>query len=114
MNKEVIYHPLFIILLIVLSFMLLICLIRAVKGPRVADRLMAVNMMGTMVMVMISILALLLKEGYLVDICLIYAMISFLSVVVLSKVYIGIYEEKRHKAEHPEDETEGGKSDGSF
>ena len=33
MNKEVIYHPLFIILLIVLSFMLLICLFRAVKGP---------------------------------------------------------------------------------
>ena len=48
--------------------------------------------------------------------CLIYAMISFLSVVVLSKVYIGIYEEKRHKAEHPEEdaETDGGMSDGSF
>ncbi len=44
MEKEMIYHPFFIILLILLSFMLLICLIRAVKGPRVADRLMAVNM----------------------------------------------------------------------
>ena len=43
MEKELIYHPLFICLLIVLSFMLLVCLIRAVKGPRVADRLMAVN-----------------------------------------------------------------------
>ena len=96
MEKEMIYHPFFIILLILLSFMLLICLIRAVKGPRVADRLMAVNMMGTMVMVMISILALLLKEGYLVDLCLIYAMISFLAVVVISKVYIGIYEERQH------------------
>ena len=103
MNKEVIYHPLFIILLIVLSFMLLICLIRAVKGPRVADRLMAVNMMGTMVMVMISILALLLKEGYLVDICL----ICFLSVVVISNVYIGIYEEQHHSQEN----TEGGNAD---
>lgn len=52
MEKEMIYHPLFILVLVVLSFMLLVCLIRAVKGPRVADRLMAVNMMGTMVMVM--------------------------------------------------------------
>lgn len=102
MEKEMIYHPLFIALLILLSFMLLICLIRAVMGPRVADRLMAVNMMGTMVMVMISILALLLKEGYLVDICLIYAMISFLAVVVISKVYIGIYEEKHHNLENKE------------
>lgn len=84
------------------SFMLLICLIRAVKGPRVADRLMAVNMMGTMVMVMISILALLLKEGYLVDLCLIYAMISFLAVVVISKVYIGIYEERQHDLKNQE------------
>ena len=102
-----IYHPLFILLLIVLSFMLLVCLIRAVRGPRVADRLMAVNMMGTMVMVMISILALLLQEGYLVDICLIYAMISFLSVVVISKVYIGIYEEQHYNQET----TEGGNAD---
>lgn len=107
MMKESIYHPLFIFLLIALSFMLLICLIRAVKGPRVADRLMAVNMMGTMVMVMISVLALLLQEGYLVDICLIYAMISFLSVVVISKVYIGIYEEQHHKQEN----TKGGNAD---
>lgn len=94
-----IYQTLYISLLIVLSFMLLVCLIRAVRGPRIADRLMAVNMMGTMVMVMISILALMLKEGYLVDICLIYAMISFLAVVVLSKVYIGIYEERQHNME---------------
>ena len=72
MEKEMIYHPLFILVLVVLSFMLLVCLIRAVKGPRVADRLMAVNMMGTMVMVMISVLALLFQESYLVDICLIY------------------------------------------
>ncbi len=102
MEKEMIYHPFFIILLVLLSFMLLICLIRAVKGPRVADRLMAVNMMGTMVMVMISILALLLKEGYLVDLCLIYAMISFLAVVVISKVYIGIYEERQHDLKNQE------------
>lgn len=107
MEKEMLYHTLFIALLILLSIMLLVCLIRAVKGPRVADRLVAVNMMGTMVMVMISILALLLKEGYLVDICLIYAMISFLAVVVISKVYIGIYEERQHNLEN----GEGGDTD---
>lgn len=107
MEKELLYHSFFIALLILFSFMLLICLIRAVKGPRVADRLMAVNMMGTMVMVMISILALLLKEGYLVDLCLIYAMISFLAVVVISKVYIGIYEERQHDLEN----GKGGEAD---
>ncbi len=100
-----IYHTIYITMLILLSFMLLACLIRAVRGPLIADRLMAVNMMGTMVMVMIAVLALMLKEGYLIDICLIYAMISFLAVVVLSKVYIGIYEEKHHKKDSDNDHT---------
>ena len=97
---EMIYQKLYIGVLIILALMLFVCLIRAVKGPRVADRLMAVNMMGTIVMVMIAVLALLLKEGFLVDICLIYALVSFLAVNVLAKVYIGVYEEnyrKRHK-----------------
>ena len=109
-----IYHYVYITVLIILAVMLFACLIRAIKGPRVADRLVAVNMMGTMVMVMISILALMLNEGYLVDVCLVYAMISFLAVVMLSKVYIGIYEEKRHTAQDPDAEDKGGMSDGSF
>ena len=109
-----IYHYLYIIILIILAVMLFACLIRAIKGPRIADRLMAVNMMGTMVMVMIAILALLLDAGYLVDVCLVYAMISFLAVVVLSKVYIGIYEENRQSAQNADAKDEGGMSDGSF
>ena len=50
-------------------------------------------MMGTIVMVIIAILAIMLGEGYLVDICIIYAMISFLAVIVLTKVYMGVYRE---------------------
>lgn len=87
----------FHIVLVILAIMLLLCLLRAILGPTIADRLVAVNMMGTMVMVIISILALLMSEGYLVDICLIYAMISFLAVVVLTKVYTGVYLEAKDK-----------------
>ena len=56
-------------------------------------------MMGTIVMVMIAILALMQEEGYLVDICLIYAMISFLAVIVLTKVYMGVYIQKKEEEE---------------
>lgn len=91
------YHVVFVSALIFLAVMLLFCFLRAVRGPRVADRIVAVNMMGTIVMVIIAILALLLKEGYLVDICIIYAMISFLAVIVLTKVYMGVYLEKKEK-----------------
>lgn len=91
------YHILFVAVLLFLAVLLILCLVRAVIGPRVADRIVAVNMMGTMTIVIIGVLALMLEEGYLVDICVIYAMISFLSVVVLTKVYIGNYLEKKEK-----------------
>ena len=87
------YDFLFIGVLIVLSIMLFLCLIRACMGPTVADRLVSVNMMGTMVIVIIATLAIMLQESYLVDICMIYAMISFLAVIVLSKVIMGIKKE---------------------
>lgn len=83
--------------LIVLAVLVVLCLVRAIIGPRVADRIVSVNMTGTMVIVMIAILALMLEEGYLADICLIYAMISFLAVIVLVKVYMGVYLEGKRK-----------------
>lgn len=91
------YEWIFHIILIILALMLILCLVRAIIGPRIADRLVSVNMMGTMVMVIISTLAVVMQEGYLVDICLIYAMISFLAVVVLTKVYTGVYLEAKDK-----------------
>ena len=81
----------FHIMLVILAVMFILCLIRAIIGPRLADRLVAVNMIGTMVIVSIAILSVLMNEGYLADICLIYAMISFLAIVVLTKVYTGVY-----------------------
>lgn len=97
MNLENLYHMVYAVVLIFMALLLFACLLRAVRGPRIADRIVAVNMMGTMVMVMIAVFALLLNEGYLVDICLIYAMISFLAVIVLTKVYMGVYlAEKLH------------------
>lgn len=87
----------FISIFLFLAILLLLCLIRAIKGPTIADRVVAVNMMGTIVMVVIAMLAVYMGEGYLLDICLIYAMISFLAVVVLTKIYSGVYLEKLAK-----------------
>lgn len=84
---------------VILAIMLFFCLLRAIKGPRIADRIVAINMMGTITMVIIAILAVRLNEGYLVDICIIYAMISFLAVTLLTKVYMGVYLERKKKEE---------------
>ena len=60
---------------------------------------MAVNMIGTLTIIMVVVFVVHLGEAYLADIALIYAMISFLSVVVLCKVYTGIYRERKHEQE---------------
>nr|WP_300677007.1 monovalent cation/H+ antiporter complex subunit F [uncultured Acetatifactor sp.] len=96
-SLEKAYSVFFTGALIVLAILVILCLVRAIIGPRVADRIVSVNMTGTMVIVMIAILALMLDEGYLADICLIYAMISFLAVIVLVKVYMGVYLEGKKK-----------------
>lgn len=93
------FMPLFSGVLIVLGILIFMCLIRACKGPTVADRLVAINMMGTIVIVIIGVLTIVMNEGYLADICLIYATISFLAVIVLTKVVQGIYREDEAKEE---------------
>ncbi|MCR5784887.1 MAG: sodium:proton antiporter [Eubacterium sp.] len=85
--------------LVIFAILIILCLVRAIIGPRVTDRIVASNMMGTMVMAVIAILTVFLGEGYLADICLVYAMISFLAVVVLTKVYTGVYLEKKEEKE---------------
>ena len=99
------FSGLFYGILSVLAVMLILCLIRAVIGPRIADRLIAVNLMGTMVMVIIALLAVVKDQGYLVDICLIYAMISFLAVVVLTRIYTGVYREAKEHQKRKEEKT---------
>lgn len=97
MNVASAYHTLYMAVLVVLSVLTLLCLVRAIQGPRVADRIVSVNMISTLTIAMICILANMQNQGYLVDVALIYALIGFLAVVVLCKVYMGIALEKREK-----------------
>lgn len=80
-----------------LIVMIFLTFVRAIKGPRISDRIVSINMIGTITIMLVAVLAIILKQSYLVDICLIYAMISFLAVVVLCKIYMGVYLEKKNK-----------------
>ena len=89
-----IFLPVVIAILALLTFL---CLIRALKGPEISDRVVCVNMIGTLVIMIIAVRTVLLGEDWLADIAAVYAMISFLAVVVLTKIYIGVYREKHSK-----------------
>ena len=96
------YHMLYEIALCVLGVGLFFCLARSIIGPRIADRIVAVNMVGTLTICLIAVLALMMGEGYLVDVALIYTMLSFLAVVLLTKVYLGVWRERQLKKEKEE------------
>ena len=77
--------------LILLALCITACLIAAIKGPSLGDRIVAANMTGTLTIITICILAYKLSEAWLIDVALIYAMVSFLAVIVLTKIFIGRY-----------------------
>ncbi len=68
-----------------LSVTIFICMFRAIKGPSAADRLIAINVIGTKTIVLILIVSFLLNETYFVDVAIVYALISFLSSIVIAK-----------------------------
>ena len=70
---------------IFLSITIFFCLMREALGPRFSDRIIAANIIGTKIILLIAVLSLIIGQSYIVDVCLIYAVISFLSVVVLAR-----------------------------
>ena len=81
-------------ILFLLTAGLFFSLLRAIRGPRMADRILGINMTGSLTTAAIAVLAVLLEQSWLLDVCLIYCMISFLAVVVLAKISIASHEEK--------------------
>ena len=57
----------------------------------IVDRILSINMAGTMIITAIVFMSGIQEETSLIDIGLLYAMISFLAVVVFSRIYRGEY-----------------------
>lgn len=90
--------------LILLTVGMFLALIRAIRGPRIADRIIGANMAGTQTIMAIAILSHVLKQDWLLDVCLIYCMISFLAVIVLSKIYITVHLEHKKRNTQKEEQ----------
>lgn len=100
MDIKTVTKMILLITMISLAIALLFCLLRAILGPRFTDRLIAVNLVGTKTIILICVIAMYIGESYLVDVAMVYALISFLAVVVLTNVYKSSYDkEKTEKRE---------------
>lgn len=70
----------------ILAIGICVVFIRAVKGPRFTDRIVAINMIGTMTTASICLLSTYLNEICLIDVSLVYTLLSFLAVVIICHV----------------------------
>lgn len=63
-----------------------LALARAVMGPTVFDRILAVNVFGTKTVLLIALIAFLSGRTDVLDISLVYALINFIGVIALLKL----------------------------
>ena len=88
MNVGQAYTILYSCALTAIVLLMAVMLLRSTRGPGITDRLLSINMTGTLVNAAILVLAALLRESWLIDVALIYTMISFVSVLILARVAI--------------------------
>lgn len=84
----------FIVSMIILSLSIIAIFLRAVIGPTVADRIICINMIGTKIIIFICMIAGYLREDFLIDVAIVYALINFISMVVLTYAYGYAYEKR--------------------
>ncbi|MBR1457411.1 MAG: sodium:proton antiporter [Oscillospiraceae bacterium] len=94
-------HRYLIVILSVLGVLVLFSLLYAVLGKRFTDKIVAANMLGTLGVNVIVILAVLLGTDYILDIGLVFALLSFLMVIVLCRFLQNHVLDKREKAAAP-------------
>ncbi len=79
----------FFVLAIGLSLLILIALIRALLGPTTADRVVGVDTANTLMVSTMLVLAALFREAVLVDVAIVYAMLSFVGTLFFARYLEG-------------------------
>lgn len=64
---------------------MVLAIYRAIKGPTVYDRILAVNAFGTLTVVLIAVYGFLSGRPEFLDLALVYALINFIGTIAVSK-----------------------------
>lgn len=75
----------FELITLILIFTAFLCLYRVVVGPRVGNRIIAVNVIGTKTVVILVLIGFIYDSLYFVDVALVYTLFNFIMTVAVSK-----------------------------
>ena len=71
-----------VILLVVASFL---CLFRIGQGPTAADRIVAIDTLGTLIVGFCAVLALVTDQDFYMNVAIAWALLSFIGTLALAK-----------------------------
>ena len=66
-----------------------LCVYRIAQGPTAADRMVAIDILGTVVVGFVGIITVLTEKAYLLDVALLWALVSFVGTLALAKYLVG-------------------------
>ena len=70
---------------IVLLVNAFVCLARGYLGPTVADRMLAINVVGTKTLVVLCLLAFIFERTLFVDVALVYGLLNFVVTIAAGR-----------------------------
>jgi multicomponent Na+:H+ antiporter subunit F len=76
-------------IIIVLAGACLFCIVRAVLGPTAPDRVVAIDALTAITAAILVLLGVFYRESFFLDVALVYAFLSFLGTVAISKYLEG-------------------------
>jgi multicomponent Na+:H+ antiporter subunit F len=82
-------NPWIMIWSIVLSFSIFLILLRFLKGPSLPDRVIALDMLTTITTGVLVLVSVFIDNYVLLDISLVYAVLAFVSVIVIARYLEG-------------------------
>ncbi len=88
-NFFVYESELYIKLINVLLFSAFLVLLRVIFGPTTADRIVAVDILGILIIGLTGLFSLYYNESFFIDIGLIWALLSVIASLAFAKIYEG-------------------------
>jgi multicomponent Na+:H+ antiporter subunit F len=95
---------LYIIAAIAILISMALAVSRAVLGPSVFDRILAVNMFGTKSVLLVAVFAFLSGRPDVLDIALLYSLLNFLGVVAALRLVV---RHEYYSVDNNEDQSDG-------
>lgn len=70
---------------ILVMLMVFLSLVRGLAGPTPADRVVAINLIGTDTLIIITLIAQVQRQIFFLDIAMVYALMSFITTIGIAK-----------------------------